>query len=311
MKIVHTLSKIVSNQKIPVILTIGNFDGVHIGHKSLLSKLIKIAKKHSTQSAVITFANHPSTVLTPGNPTPLLCSMAHKIRLLEEANIDLLIVLAFTKEFAEQSAEHFLKNILRILPIDTLLVGTDVHFGKNREADAAVISHLAKLLHFKVEFAEDFLFEQERVTSTRIRNLIKRGDFSLVEKLLGRKYSIYAPVIKGEGKGTTLGFPTTNISVDELCIPPLGVYVVTLKDEDSEYLAVANLGIAPTIRQQQAPILEVHLLEKNIDLYGKDVEVIFHCYIRPEKQFASIEQLKEQISLDIEFARNYHQKRSD
>ena len=290
---------------LPAILTIGNFDGVHRGHASVLQHVVEVAKKENKHSVVITFANHPSEVLRVTQPTLLLCTLDHKIKLLKEAHIDCVVLITFTKELSEQTAEEFLKTVRHAIPYHTLLLGSDAHIGKNREGDKTRISTLAKSMGFSVTYFPDLNHEGQRISSSRVRQCIEQGRLKDAEMLLGRPYSICGPVLKGHGRGAPLGFPTANISVDKLCLPPLGVYAVTLWDEGKPHDAVANLGNAPTVHQERAPLLEVHLFDQHIDLYGHIVDVQFKTFIRPEKRFDTLETLKAQIAQDIIQAKKF------
>lgn len=286
------------------ILSIGNFDGVHIGHQKVLERIKEVAQKHAAQSCVVTFSNHPSTILRPFPPTLLLCTLEHKIELLRSAGIDLLILLQFTKELSEQTAEQFLRKLQSAVPFNRLILGSDATIGKNREGDRAQVSSIASPLRFNVEYVEDLTIDFKRVSSSQIRTLIQQGNFSEAEKFLGRPFSVYAKVIRGYNKGASLGFPTVNIPVEGLCLPPLGVYSVFLRHGLQTYPGIANLGVAPTLRQAANPLLEVHLFNQTVNLYDEFVDVRFQTYIRPEQKFESIEDLKAQIAKDIIQAKN-------
>lgn len=302
MQIAYSLEEIPGTAQ-PVVLTIGNFDGVHLGHQALLKHLLQTARKQKALSAVLTFSNHPSTILRPNHSTPLLCSTEHKIQLLKSNNVDITIALPFTKVFSEQSADLFLHNVQKTLPFQTLILGSDAHIGKNREGDRTTVTALSKQFGFHVDYFPDYEVNGHRISSSQIRECIREGHLVQTKNLLGRCYSIYGQVLKGSGRGADFGFPTANLDVNGLCLPPLGVYAVSLLVDGKEYQGVANLGIAPTVRQEADPILEVHLIDKHFDLYGKYVEVFFHEYIRPEVRFESIEMLKMQIAQDVLRAR--------
>jgi riboflavin kinase/FMN adenylyltransferase len=302
MHVVHSLEEI-SPFISPITLSIGNFDGLHLGHQVVLQHLLKTTKEHGATSAVLTFSNHPSTVLRPSHPTPLLCSIAHKVHLLDQIGIDLAILLPFTPSFSEQPAEAFLRNIKSILPFQHLILGSDAHMGKNRDGDKDRITALSQSLGFSVEYLPDCDLDGTRISSSLIRSHIQKGDFLRAAALLGRPYSIYGEVLKGHGKGASLGFPTANLSVNNLCLPPLGVYAVQVLVDDKTHEGIANLGFAPTMRQEDAPLLEVHLFEHHETLYDKTIDVRFIRFIRPEKRFHSIEELKQQIALDIKAAK--------
>lgn len=298
MKIAYSLDEIDKDLS-PIALTIGNFDGIHLGHRAVLEHLKQTAKKNKIKSAVLTFSNHPSLILRPTHPTPLLCTIEHKIQLLHDIGIDLIILLPFTKEFSEQSAEVFLHHVLETLPFDILILGSDAHIGKNREGDRSMITKLADTLGFHVEYFPDYTQDGQRISSSLIRDYIQKGQLRQAEKLLGRPYSIYGPILKGDGRGAPLGFPTANLSVSNLCLPPLGVYAVSLSYEKKTLAGVANLGFAPTVRQENDPILEVHLFDQHLNLYGKTVDVKFFDFIRQERRFENLEELRKQIAIDI------------
>jgi riboflavin kinase/FMN adenylyltransferase len=172
------------------------------------------------------------------------------------------------------------------------------------------VTALSKEFGFHVDYFPDYEIGGQRISSSQIREHIKDGNLIQAKRLLGRCYSVFGQVLKGHGRGADFGFPTANLDVSNLCVPPLGVYAVSLVTDGMEYQGVANLGIAPTVRQEDDPILEVHLIDKQIDLYSKYVEVIFHEYIRPEKRFEGIEMLKKQIAQDVLRAKDIHVKRA-
>lgn len=284
----------------PSIVTIGNFDGVHLGHQALIDYIQEKARKKLIKTTVISFSNHPSTVLKPTQPTPLLCTSEHRQKLFEKLKVDTLVLLPFTKAFSELSAEEFLHKIKLAFNLSHLVLGSDAHIGKNREGNQKLIHTLGKSMGFAVDYFPDVLVDGKRVSSTEIRDSIRRGDLTGVSKLLGRPYSIMDRVTKGSGRGSAIGFPTANISVNGLCLPPYGVYRVTLWIDGIAHQSIANLGIAPTVRQDKSPLLEVHMINHQMDLYGKLVEVEFHDYIRPEKKFSNVEELKKQIAIDVD-----------
>lgn len=295
----------------PVVLTIGTFDGIHLGHQEILANMQEIAKQKRAKTALITFANHPSTILKPNNPTPLLCSLDHRIYLLESMGLDLLIILPFTRELSEQSASTFLDRVLHALPFSILILGSDATIGKEKEGNRQLITKLSKTMNFETVYLPDMSFEGERISSSKIRKLVQSGQLQQVEKLLGRRYSIYAPITSGSGRGANIGFPTANLAVAELALPPLGVYAVSLLCKGKEFAGVANLGIAPTVREKSPPILEVHIFDQQLDLYGEHAEVFFHAYLRPEQRFANLEELQKQIAEDILSAKEIHRQLKD
>lgn len=300
-KIVRDLTSIKAAK--PVVLSIGNFDGMHLGHKAVLEAAKKVAEEKNEKLAVITFSNHPSEVLRPHDKTALICTPEQRIRLLEQSGVDFLLLLQFTKEFSEQSPEAFLNKIYATIPFSDLVLGHDATLGKNREGDKdRVITHM-KQHGVNVHYVEPLQIEGVVVSSSKIRKLIQSGELTAAEKLLGRKYSIYASVVKGKGVGSPLGYPTANIAVEGLCLPPLGVYAVKLFYEGKSFQGVANLGVAPTVRKDSTPILEVHLYDDQLDLYGKMIEVQFYSFLRAEQRFPNLDALKQQISRDVEQAK--------
>lgn len=279
----------------PIALTIGFFDGVHLGHRQLLQEL-----KSTGFPVVITFENHPAEVLRPEAAPPRLCTTPHKLKLLQEAGVESVILLNFTREMSRQSAEEFLLTIRKHVPFHNLLLGSDATLGKEKHGDRQHIQSLAKELGFHATYLDLVAMEGSKVSSSHIRSCIRKGDLSVAESMLGRKFSIYTPIHSGAGLGKTIGFPTLNMPVDGLCLPPLGVYAVRLTALDRTWSGVANLGIAPTVRTTLQPILEVHLFDYASDLDNLiHVEVTFEHYLRPEKKFDGLEALKSQISKDI------------
>jgi riboflavin kinase / FMN adenylyltransferase len=286
----------------PVVITIGFFDGVHLGHKFVLNKVIEAARALTTDSVLLTFKNHPLELLK-GTTVPKLTSVQHKTRLVEEEGICSTLLLDFTKEFSEQTAEVFLKTLHQSIPFTKLILGHDSALGKNREGNRNKVNACSKKYGFEVEYLPIFSFDQNVVSSSEIRKYIQNGDFVQAQKLLGREWSVYSPVQSGAGKGKTLGFPTANIDVTGLCLPPFGVYAVKVIIDKKAYTGVANLGFAPTLRTDNKPLLEVHIFDCTEDLHQKNIEVIPKKFIRPEMHFEGIKELKSQISNDITFAK--------
>lgn len=300
MKILYDLETPLQSEK-PIALTIGNFDGFHLGHQFVIDKLLQEAKKQNNQTAVITFDSHPSQVLRPEKSILQIMTLNQKIALLKQTGIDYLFLLKFTKEFSQQTPEAFLQKLQSIIPFDTLILGHDAAIGKDREGNHKRVAEYAKN-HFTLITLEPHHVAQTTISSSLIRQLIQKGALSEVAQFLGRPYSIQGIVIRGQGKGKVLGFPTANLEVEGLCLPPLGVYAVQVKHQDKLYKAIANLGVAPTIRQEAHPLLEIHLLNTALNLYGQTIEVIFQSFIRPEKRFDSPQQLAAQIQQDLQAA---------
>lgn len=292
----------------PVVLTLGNFDGIHKGHQIILNKVKELSSAQQLLSAVITFRNHPSTVLRPNHPTLLLTTPEHKLKLLEGLGLDIVIMLEFTKELATQTAEQFLRRVMEVLSFRVLILGYDHKFGKDRLGDRETLIDLSKDMHFFIEPQDPLTLGEKPISSTLIRKNIQEDDLAAAKEMLGRSYSIYAPITKGQGLGKKMGFPTANIEVSSLCLPSFGVYAVTIKLKEKSFNGIANIGFAPTVRSDHKPILEVFLFDQNEDLYNQYAEVIFQEFIRPEKQFASLEELQKQIQQDVAAAKEFFKK---
>lgn len=298
MKILNHIHEISCGDK-PAVFTIGNFDGLHLGHQALISRLITKARKREGLSYLLTFQNHPSTILKPSFKVLNLITSEHKIKLLEELGVDNLILIPFTVEFSEQTAQLFLENFHHHLKFTDLILGYDAVVGKARQGDRSTLEEIAKKLNFQVEYLSPIYIEGTPVSSSQIRKMLQEGNLKEAEKLLGRPYSIYTEVIFGNSQGQRIGFPTANLKVDGLCLPPLGVYAVKVRFEGQEIIGAANLGIAPSLRNDGTPLLEVHLLDNSSNLYGKKIEVIFQKFLRKEIKFESLTALKAQIAKDV------------
>lgn len=290
-------------QNKPLILTIGNFDGVHLGHQHLLQQVVSLAKKEQTRSAAITFKNLPMELFFPERPVTRLCTLNQKIELFNSLGIDTLILLEFTAQFANQTAESFLKTLFDSAPFSHLILGHDARFGKGREGDPTRVQKIARDLGFTVEYIPPLLINGTIVSSRQIRQEIQAGNLELVRQMLGRPYAIQSHVAKGSGTGKKIGFPTANVKVENLCLPPLGVWVVEVKIGADTHHGIANLGFAPTVRNDETPLLEVHLLDHNQLLYGQEIEIAFLKFLRPEQKFSSLEALTGQIGRDVEEAK--------
>lgn len=289
----------------PVFLTIGNFDGVHLGHRTILKSLKEGAAQEQLHSCVITFSNHPSSILRPNHPQALLTSKEHKLRLLEKIGIDHVIVLDFTLTFSQSSAEAFLTKLHSLCPFRRLILGANAKLGNDRQGNTPLMQTIAQNQHFSLEFLPLESSDEEPITSSRIRSAIQCAELEKAAKLLGRKYSILGEVLHGRGEGHTLGYPTLNLSLEGLCHPPLGVYPVTVIHKRTVYQGVANVGIAPTVRSDHIPLLEVYLLDENVELYGQIVEVTFEDFFRPERAYGTKEELVAQIAADVDQAKAF------
>ncbi len=272
-------------------LTIGTFDGVHLGHQAILKSV----------DFVVTFSNHPQTILC-GQPPEALNFLSHKLQLIKQMGVKTILTIPFTQEIAEMSAEAFLLQIKKQLSFTHLLLGHDAAIGRRREGTAKHLFNLSQKLGFTLDYYPPFKVEGEIVSSSLIRQLITQGEFRRAEIFLGRPYSISSTVQKGAEKGGIIGFRTANIDLDNICTPPKGVYAIRAILQGQVFNGIANLGVAPTIQNRKTAVLEAHLFDFTEDLYGMDIEIIFVDFIRNEKQFSSVEELKAQIQRDIPIA---------
>lgn len=288
------------------VITIGNFDGVHKGHQALFHEVIEKANRIKGASVAITFDPHPLKALGQQGP-PLITRKDQKIELIAASGIDFLIYIPFTLDFAAISAHDFVKNILvGRLGMKAIVVGPDYSFGKNREGNIDFLKKMAGDHHFEVmvpNWIKDTDSDPERISSTRIRELVMAGRVDETNAFLGRHYQIRGKVIKGrERGGSQLGFPTANIKLhDELC-PEMGVYAVTVETTTGTYNGVANIGYSPTFDDHIFTI-EVHILDFSQDIYDTRIRVNMIKKLRNEKKFSNIKALADQIHQDIETAK--------
>jgi len=290
------------------VITIGNFDGVHIGHQALFHEVIEKAETLHGTSIVMTFEPHPVRVLKQNGHLQLITLYEQKVELIENSGVDVLICVPFTKEFAAISAKEFVEDILlKSIGMKAIVVGEDYTFGKNREGDIALLQTYAKNLGFEVIVADWIQTSKNgpgRISSTRTRELVMAGRVDEAKKLLGRYYQIRGIVTTGRNRGgKLLGFPTANINLqDELC-PKNGVYAVTVECMGKMLRGVANIGYSPTFDDHVFSV-EVHILDFNDNIYGQKIRVNFVRRIRDEKKFSGISELSDQIKKDIVKARN-------
>ena len=290
------------------VLTIGNFDGVHIGHQSLFHEVVLKAVSLQGTSVAMTFDPHPLRVLTKHRHPPLITLNEQKKELIAATELDVLLVIPFTREFAAISAKDFITELLvKRIGMKAVIVGPDYSFGKNREGGIDLLKELGRQLDFEVILADwikSTHHDEGRISSTRIRELVASGDIEKAQKLLGRNYQLRGSVVNGRNRGgKLLGFPTANLALqDELC-PKSGIYAVTVEWEGQLYHGVANIGYSPTFDDHLFTV-EVHILDFNQDIYGQKIKINFLKRIRDEIKFDSLASLSEQIRQDITVARN-------
>lgn len=285
------------------ILTLGNFDGLHLGHQELVRMIIRRARETGALSMVVTFRPHPLKILAPEKCPPLISIYEEKIKLFERLGIDVLVKIPFTLEFSAMPPEDFVRDVLcGTLGAKEIFVGYNYRFGKGREGDIRTLRGLGEKYGFTVREIEQIAFGGEVISSTKIRTLLREGDVEHAAKLLGRTYAITGIVVKGDGRGKGLGFPTANIAPKHSIIPADGVYAVRLIVREKVYDGIANIGMRPTFNKKVLAI-EVHVFDFNEDIYGEDISLYFIRKIREEKKFKGAEALVTQIKSDIETAK--------
>ncbi len=285
-------------------VTIGNFEGIHLGHQALIDKLVKKAAELSLTPVVVTFEPNPKEYFATGT-APRLMTLTDKAKVLESMGVKKVVRIRFDQDMAGLSAELFIEQVLiQALGMKALIVGHDFRYGKNREGDIELLKRKGTSEGFEVHTIPPILLNQARVSSTGLRDCLSRGDMEALKRSLGRAYALSSRVVKGDQRGRLMGFPTANLVPPKVMLPTFGVYWVKAIVDDQEHMAVANIGKRPTIGDDNL-LLEVHLLDKTMDLYGKKMRVEFLKKIRDEKRFESLDSLRNQIHQDIELARSY------
>lgn len=290
-----------------VIATIGNFDGVHLGHQAVLEKLLHRSNDLGMPSTLITFEPPPKEFFLKDKAPARLTNFREKFCLLRDIGIDQLACPNFDQTFANVSAESFVEEILvDRLNVGHLIVGDNFRFGKNRKGDFVLLQHLARRFDFEVENTTSYCIGAKRVDSSSIRMFLARGQLDAAEQLLGRKYSILGRIINGDKKGSTIGFPTANVPIKRNKSPVHGVFAVKVTIENGrERLGVANVGHRPTVGGTMHTQIEVHIFDFSRDIYGKHLKVSFCKKIRDERKFESFDSLKSQIQRDAVDTREY------
>jgi riboflavin kinase / FMN adenylyltransferase len=288
------------------VITIGNFDGVHIGHQALFHEVIEKAEKIDGTSIAMTFDPHPLRVLNHNKTLSLITLGEHKLELISASGIDVLICIPFTHEFATMSARSFVEQLVKRIGMKAIITGDDYTFGRNREGNVNLLKILGQEMGFEVlisDWIEATTVKPGRISSTRIRELIAKGEVASAKKLLGRFYQVRGTVVSGRNRGgKLLGFPTANIVLQEELCPKAGVYAVTVDCLARQFMGVANIGYSPTFSDNIFTV-EVHILDFHNDIYGNHIRVNFVERIRDEIKFSGITELSEQIRKDIEYAR--------
>lgn len=291
------------------IVTIGNFDGVHRGHQAILQRIKQKSAEMGVPSILICFEPQPREYFDPANAPARLTRFREKVLLLEEQGVDRILCFRFNDVTRNVSAHEFVDTLVSRLQIKFMLVGDDFKFGQDQAGDFELLQAAGKRHGFEVTNQYTFSHEDERVSSTRIRECLARSDFELADELLGRPYTIMGKVVYGRQLGRQLDAPTANLQLHRYRAPLDGVYAVELSGLDKIYQGVANVGVRPTVDSNAEPILEVHLFDFDADIYGRNVTVIFRRKIRDERKFDDLDQLKQAIHADFDEARVFFAER--
>jgi riboflavin kinase/FMN adenylyltransferase len=292
------------------IVTIGNFDGIHLGHQAILKTVVGRAADLEGQAVVYTFDPHPRKVLRPEKAPPLLTTLEQKLELLEQAGVDAVVVEPFTPEFSRTGADEFVRILHeRIQPLE-VYVGYDFHFGRDREGSMRMLTEVGPRLGFSVTIIPEVTVDAGDVNSTRIRQLLAEGEAESAARMLGRPFTIRGYVVRGDERGRTLGFPTANVEPENEVVPAAGVYAghLHLLDEGdpaagTRLPAVINVGRRPTFGDGRGLVAEAHAIDCSGDFYDRRVELSFSSWLRAEQRFSGADALSEQIRRDVETAR--------
>lgn len=304
MKLFHSISDL-SNLRGPLVLAVGTFDGVHLGHQALIRSAQKEATECQGTAVVMTFDQHPAALLRPDKAPRLLTSTAQKIQLLEQFGVEAVLLLSFDQELAATTPEKFIQE-LASHSLKAICAGEEWTFGQGGKGNIALLRLLGKQLNFSVVNVEPVEIAGERISSTRLRQAIAQGHLSEAAAALGRNYAITGTVITGAGRGKEIGYPTANLFVASAQIPAFGVYAIQATVKGKIFSGVANIGIRPTIDiKNREPSIEAHIFDFQGDLYGEEMELELLSFLRAEQKFSSIEELKGQIASDIVMARKF------
>jgi len=290
------------------VITLGNFDGVHLGHQRIFEKLKDEARMIHGEGVVITFEPHPLKVISPDHFLPLLTPFRKKMMLIEKSGIEKVLCIEFSLAFAEFSPSEFVRDILvKKVNAKKIVVGYNYHFGKGKTGDVETLRDICKLFNIRVEVMEALTIDHTIVSSSKIRELIRGGEVEKASKLLGRDYPIIGRVVGGTKRGHVLGFPTANLEISDELYPKTGVYAVEVLWMNQSFKGLANLGSNPTFPpssggEKKGFSLEVHLLNFNEEIYGEEIQVNFKKRIRDEMCFNSSLDLIDQIRKDIQWA---------
>jgi riboflavin kinase/FMN adenylyltransferase len=287
------------------VISIGNFDGVHLGHRSIIERVVERARKENCRSVALTFEPHPKVVLHHTDSPPRLTLPEERNRLLGELSLDALVVIEPTVDFLRQSPDEFIRDVVvGALNARAIVEGPDFRFGYDSAGDLAALQEMGKTYGFDVVEVQPVFCDGRMVSSTMIRSLLRLGQVDLAAKALGRRYAVSREVCRGKGRGRELGFPTINLTLPPQMLPHAGVYVVEVAWDGGSAFGMAFLGRRLTFKEA-SPIFEVHLFDFDGELYGRTVTVSFLHHLRDEEAFDSHEELRQQLTRDLEDSRRY------
>jgi riboflavin kinase/FMN adenylyltransferase len=295
----------------PSVMTLGNFDGMHVGHQTLVKTVRSLSLQEKLIGGLMTFDPHPLKILAPEKHTKLIFDMSEKIKCVESLGLDFFVIEPFSRELSELTPEDFFKTMIQSFDIQFLIVGHDFNFGKNRSGTLDVLKKLCESHNVNLQILPPVRINGEVVSSTHIREAISSGDFEKANLFLGREFFMGGLIERGAARGRTLGFPTANLFTKAELIPKNGVHFTLFTYKGKNYPSVTNIGQNPTFREaSKRPIqIETHILDFNEELYGEQVEVKFKKFLRPELKFNSVDELIENIKSDVAKARTFFWKK--
>ncbi len=287
------------------VISIGTFDGIHLGHRSLIARMIEIAQEQGLKSVIISFYDHPTYTLKSSNMPPLLCPSPVKKRELKRLGIDEVDMMKFTPELASTSAEDFLERIVNKWHPKVIVVGYDSHFGAGRRGNKEFLEKNSEKYGYTVESVPPMLLEGKTISSSQIRQALSQGRIDEANELLGRRYRLLGKVVRGMGKGKDFGFPTANIALENphQLIPKEGLYLSSSQVQGTKYFGLTNIGKSPTVKTDGIVEIETFLLDFEGDLYGEEIEIELIKYLREEKMFADTDELISAMNEDLTRAR--------
>uniref|UniRef100_A0A832DLH6 Riboflavin biosynthesis protein n=1 Tax=Ignavibacterium album TaxID=591197 RepID=A0A832DLH6_9BACT len=285
------------------VLTVGTFDGIHLGHQQIIKRVIECSEENKLRNLIITFHPHPRKVINPEMQLKLLTTNEEQINILEKLGVQNLLVINFTKEFSQLTPDEFVKYYLvDKIGLSRIVIGYDHHFGKGRGGDVEFLLAAGKKYDFEILQIQPFIIDGETVSSTKIRSALEVGDINKVNKMLGRYYSFSGVVVEGDKRGRELGYPTANIKLsdEDKMLPQIGIYAVLVEIDGIEHKALLSIGKRPTFYNDGKVVPEVYIYDFNNDIYGKEIKVNLIQKLRGEEKFNSAEELIRQMNIDKE-----------